>query len=110
MWVRALRVETKGGSQRTLLRLAEVDLHAFRKASRFQQDYRHTSDRLQVLLAYTYSKAMDNASGYGEQMNPINPRISRGLSAFDATNNFTVNYNSSLPIDKWLRANRPTRG
>jgi hypothetical protein len=75
-----------------------------------QVNYRHTSDRLQVLLAYTYSKAMDNASGYGEQMNPIDPRKSLGLSAFDATHNFVVSYNYSLPIDKWLKANRLTRG
>ena len=75
-----------------------------------QVNYKHTSDRLQVLLAYTYSKSLDNASGYGEQMNPINPAISRGLSAFDATHNFTVSYNYSLPFDKWLGANRLTRG
>ena len=75
-----------------------------------QVNYRHTSDRLQVLLAYTYSKAMDNSSGYGEQMNPIDPRKSIGLSAFDSTNNFTVSYNYSLPIDHWLPSNRLTRG
>jgi len=75
-----------------------------------QVNYRHTSDRLQLLLGYTYSKAMDNASGYGEQMNPIDPRISRGLSAFDSTHNFVVSYNYSLPFDKWLGSNRLTRG
>jgi hypothetical protein len=64
-----------------------------------QVNYRHTSGRLQMLLGYTYSKAMDDSSGYGEQFNPINPGLSRGLSAFDATNNFVVSYNYALPLD-----------
>ena len=75
-----------------------------------QVNYRHTSGRLQLLLAYTYSKSLDNASGYGEQFNPINPSVSRGLSAFDATHNFVVSYNYSLPFDKWSKPNRFTRG
>jgi hypothetical protein len=52
------------------------------------------------LLGYTWSQALDNSSGYGEQFNPINSRISRGLSAFDATNNFVASYVYNLPIDK----------
>jgi Carboxypeptidase regulatory-like domain/TonB dependent receptor len=75
-----------------------------------QINYRHTSGRLQLLLGYTYSKSLDNASGYGEQMNPINPAVSRGLSAFDETHNFVVSYNYSLPFDKWTKANRLTTG
>jgi hypothetical protein len=64
-----------------------------------QINFRHTSGRLQTLLAYTYSKSLDTSSGYGEQFNPVNPNLSRGLSAFDATNNFVVSYNYALPID-----------
>ena len=55
-------------------------------------NYRHTSGRLQTLIGYTYSKSLDDSSGYGEQINPINPRLSRGLSAFDCTNNFVASY------------------
>jgi hypothetical protein len=65
-----------------------------------QIDWRHTSGRLQTLLGYTFSKALDLASGYGEQVNPVNPKLSRGLSAFDATHNFVFSYNYSLPFDK----------
>ena len=36
-----------------------------------QINYRHTSGRLQTLVGYTYSKSLDNSSGYGEQYNPI---------------------------------------
>jgi hypothetical protein len=64
-----------------------------------QINFRHTSGRLQTLLAYTYSKSLDTSSGYGEQFNPVNPNLSRGLSAFDATHNFVVSYNYVLPID-----------
>jgi hypothetical protein len=53
-----------------------------------------------LLLAYTFSKSLDNSSGYGEQFNPINPRLSRGLSAFDSTHNFVVSYSYNLPFDR----------
>ena len=65
-----------------------------------QISYRHTSGRLQTLIGYTFSRAFDDSSGYGEQINPVNPRLSRGLSGFDSTHNFVVSYNYSLPIDK----------
>src|SRR6266581_7110982 len=71
---------------------------------------------LRFLAAYTYSKAMDNASSWGpgisdagEQINPLNPRLSRSLSAFDLTHNFVVSYWYELPFDKF-RATRLTRG
>jgi len=75
-----------------------------------QLNYRHTSGRLQILTGYTYSKSLDNASGYGEQVNPFDPKRSIALSAFDATHNFVVSYNYELPIDKFGAANRLTRG
>jgi hypothetical protein len=65
-----------------------------------QINYRHTSGRLQTLIGYTFSKAFDDSSGYGEQINPINHRISRGLSAFDSTHTFVASYFYELPIDK----------
>jgi Carboxypeptidase regulatory-like domain len=74
-----------------------------------QVNYRHTSGRLQVLLGYTYSKSIDNASGYGEQYYPGSP-VSRGLSAFDSTNNFVVSYNYELGLDRWGHGNRFTQG
>ena len=65
-----------------------------------QVNYRHTSGRFQTLIGYTFSKAFDDSSGYGEQINPVNHRLSRGLSAFDSTHNFVASYNYTLPIDK----------
>ena len=74
-----------------------------------QLTLRHSVGRLQVLAGYTYSKAVDNASGYGEQVNFMNPKRSLALSAFDATHNFVVSYSYNLPFDK-LAANRLTKG
>jgi hypothetical protein len=65
-----------------------------------QINYRHTSGRLQTLIGYTFSKSFDDSSGYGEQINPFNHRLSRGLSAFDGTHNFVASYSYTLPIDK----------
>jgi hypothetical protein len=75
-----------------------------------QIDWRHTSGRLQTLLGYTFSKAIDLASGYGEQINPVDPKLSRGLSAFDSTHNFVVSYNYRLPIDLLSGPKRLTNG
>jgi Carboxypeptidase regulatory-like domain len=75
-----------------------------------QVNFRHTSNRSQVLLGYTFSKSLDNSSGYGEQFNPVNPRLSRGLSAFDETHNFVVSYNYVLPIDRLGGPKRLTNG
>jgi hypothetical protein len=75
-----------------------------------QVNFRHTSGRLQMLLGYTYSKSLDIASGYGEQFNPVNPNISRGLSAWDQTHNFVTSYTYVLPIDRLGGPKRLTNG
>ena len=75
-----------------------------------QINWRHTSNRWQLLLGYTFSKSLDVSSGYGEQYNPINPRLSRGLSAFDVPHNFVASYTVSLPFDKFSGPKRLTNG
>ncbi len=75
-----------------------------------QIDYRHTSGRLQTLIGYTFSRSFDDSSGYGEQINPIYPLRSRGLSAFDSTNNFVASYTYVLPVDKLSGPKRLTNG
>jgi hypothetical protein len=66
----------------------------------FQVNFRHTSGPLQLLLGYTHSKALDDASAFGEQVNPFNPQFSRGLSSFDIRNNFVVSYTYDLPLGR----------
>jgi hypothetical protein len=65
-----------------------------------QVNFKHRSGPLQVLLGYTYSKALDDSSAFGEQVNPFNPNLTRGLSSFDIPHNFVASYNYELPIAK----------
>jgi hypothetical protein len=73
-----------------------------------QTSWRHSAHNMEFLAAYTYSKALDNASGYGEQVNLFNPNL-RSLSSFDATHNFVISYNAQLPF-YMLASNRLTNG
>ena len=60
------------------------------------------------LAAYTFSKAIDNASGFGELVNFSNYRLSRALSAYDVTHNFVASYTWAVPFDRAL-AGAPKR-
>jgi hypothetical protein len=72
---------------------------------------RRTSKRLQLFASYTYSKSIDQSSNVGEEVNPINPALSRALSGFDVRNNFVVSYAYELPFDHLFRiSNRWTNG
>jgi hypothetical protein len=75
-----------------------------------QIEWRHTSGRLQTLVGYTFSKSLDDSSGYGEQINPVNARLSRGLSAFDSTHNFVISYSYTLPFDRLGGPKKLTNG
>jgi len=52
------------------------------------------------LAAYTFAKAIDNSSGFGQWVNFANPRLTRSLSSFDVTHNFVFSYNWALPFDR----------
>ena len=54
------------------------------------------------LAAYTFAKAIDNSSGFGEWVNFSNYRLSRSLSAYDVTHNFVLSYSWALPFGKGL--------
>jgi hypothetical protein len=72
---------------------------------------RHTTKRLNVLAGYTFSKSEDQSSNIGEEVNPLNPSLSKALSAFDVKHNFVVSYSYQLPVEKLFRAvNRWTEG
>jgi hypothetical protein len=76
-----------------------------------QVTLRHTSGPLQLLAAYTFSKSLDQSSNLGEEVNPLNPSLSRALSAFDITQNFVVSYSYKIPFQRLLHAaNRWTDG
>lgn len=73
---------------------------------------RRTAGRAQYLVSYTFSKAMDNASAFGDQIIlGENPNLFRSLSIFDITHMFSASYTYELPFDKLFRSdNRITRG
>jgi hypothetical protein len=47
--------------------------------------------------AYTFSKSIDNASSFENILNPLNYRLSRSLSLFDARQRFVFSYYYQLP-------------
>jgi hypothetical protein len=52
------------------------------------------------LAAYTFAKALDDSSGFGDLVNFVNPKLSRGLSSTDITNNFVASYIYAVPFDR----------
>jgi hypothetical protein len=59
---------------------------------------------LQFTAAYTFSKSFDQASSFEGILNPIDPRISRSLSAFDARHRLVLSYYWEPPLRKYSGA------
>ena len=57
----------------------------------------HKSRGLDLLASYTYSKSIDQSAGLPEPVNPIDPSLSRGLSAYDMRHNFVTSFHYSVP-------------
>jgi hypothetical protein len=53
---------------------------------------------LRLLAAYTWSKSIDNSSGFFDAIDPVNPGLSRALSIFDISHNFVISYGYDLPF------------
>jgi len=64
---------------------------------------------VEFLAGYTYSKSLDNGSGYGEQINFVRPN-ERSLSSFDTRHNFVVSYDYQLPFDHFGGPSRLVKG
>jgi hypothetical protein len=63
----------------------------------------------QFLLSYTYAKSIDQGSNIGEQLNPIDHRQSRAISAWDMKHDFVGSYTLALPFESlFRRSNRWT--
>ncbi len=60
---------------------------------------RKASD-ITFLAAYTFAKALDNSSSYGDYVSFANPRITRGLSSTDVSHNFVASYIWAIPFDR----------
>jgi len=75
----------------------------------FQISVRHNSKRADLLAGYTFAKCMDNSSGLQDSTNPINPRLSRSLCAFNVTHNFVVSYTYNFQFDELFGATQGFR-
>jgi hypothetical protein len=77
----------------------------------FEASLRHTSSRLDMMLAYTFSKSIDVASSISDIVDPFNYKRTRALSAWDLPHNFVATYRYQLPFDRlggrarWLTEN-----
>jgi len=59
----------------------------------FQATVERKATDVTFLAAYTFSKSIDDASGYSQWVNFSNYALSRSLSTFDMTHNFVASYN-----------------
>jgi len=64
----------------------------------------HSGKQLDLMLAYTFSKSLDEASSISDPVNPFNYKLTRALSGWDLAHNFVASYEYRLP------ARRPTQG
>jgi hypothetical protein len=66
----------------------------------FQVTLERQASDVTFLAAYTFSKALDNSSGFNDWVNFTNYRLSRSLSSYDVTHNFVVSYNWLMPFNR----------
>jgi hypothetical protein len=57
----------------------------------------HHGRQLSLLASYTFSKSLDQSAGLPEPVNPLNPALSRGLSAFDLRHNLVASFQYEVP-------------
>jgi len=73
-------------------------------------DLRHNHGPVEFLAGYTYGKSLDQSSSLAEAINPVDPGLSKALSAFDLRQNLVLSYKYELPIARFAhRRNRLTK-
>jgi hypothetical protein len=77
----------------------------------FQATIERRTKNLNLSIAYTYSKSIDNASSLADTGDPFNLQLMRALSAFDVKHNLVATYEYTLPVERVMkRSNRWTQG
>lgn len=69
----------------------------------FQATLRYTTNNLNVLFGYTYSKSIDQGSSISDPGNPYDFRATRAISAFDLNHNFVASYQYTLPFERLFK-------
>lgn len=91
------------GSDSNLFQAVGEELNVGNSAyNAFETVLRHTTDRLMILLSYTWSKAIDNGSGRGDVIFINDQNHFRGLSEYDVPRNLVGTYTYELPFDKLI--------
>jgi hypothetical protein len=65
-----------------------------------QASLRHSGKRLDLMLAYTFSKSIDQASSLADPVDPFNFRLTRALSAWDLRHSMVATYEYQLPFER----------
>jgi hypothetical protein len=77
----------------------------------FQAILQRKTKNLTFVIAYTFSKSIDNASSLADTGDPYNLNLMRALSAFDLKHNLVATYEYTLPVERLSRrSNRWTQG
>jgi hypothetical protein len=83
--------------------IANSSYNALEATARYQRD------GSQILLSYAFAKSIDQGSNIGEQLDPLDARQSRAVSAWDQKHTFAATYALGLPIKRISRkSNRLT--
>jgi Carboxypeptidase regulatory-like domain len=72
----------------------------------FQASLKHASKYSNLLIAYTFSKSLDNGSGLTDVTNVYNPKLSKSLSIFNQAQVFVASYTVQLPFNKFAAEGR----
>jgi len=76
-----------------------------------QAGLRHSGRGLDLMLGYTFSKSIDQASSLADPIDPFNFRLTRALSAWDLRHSLVATYDYQLPVERlFRRAGALTRG
>jgi carboxypeptidase family protein len=77
----------------------------------FQVTLQRRAKSLNLMIAYTFSKSIDNASSLADTGDPFNLKLMRAISAFDLKHNLVATYEYTLPVERLTRrSNRLTQG
>ena len=68
----------------------------------FQASLRHSGKQLDLMLAYTFSKSIDQSSSISDPINPFNFRATRALSAWDLRHNLVATFQYQLPFERFF--------
>lgn len=75
-----------------------------------EMTFQRTSGRLTWLASYTYGKSYDQTSSIQEQVDPYDYHRLDSVSAFDLKHAFVLSYYYQLPVKRFVKPSRWTKG